>query len=60
MLWLLNTHTSAGLASANLSRTQVIQGQALATDIADVIRAHPFGGQVNPHPSPAANARGWD
>jgi hypothetical protein len=57
MLWLLNTHTSAGLASANLSHTQVIQGQAMATDIADVIRANLFGGDLNPHPSPAANAR---
>jgi hypothetical protein len=57
MLWLLNTHTSAGLTSAHQSRTQVIQGQALATDIADVIRANLFGGDLNPHPSPAANAR---
>jgi len=57
MLWMLNTHTSAGQASARLSRAEVLTGQALATEIADTIRFNLFGGLVNPHPSPAANGR---
>ncbi len=57
MLWMLNTHTSAGQASGRLSRAEVSVGQVLATEIADAIGTHIFGGLVNAHPSPAANAR---
>jgi hypothetical protein len=57
MVWMLNTHTSAGQASTRLSRAEVHTGQVLATEIADTIRTHLFGGRVNPHPSPAANGR---
>lgn len=57
MLWMLNTHTSAGQASSRLTRAQVFAGQALATEIADAIRSNLFGGLVNEHPSPAANGR---
>jgi hypothetical protein len=57
MLWMLNTHTNANLASSRLTRAEVFDGQALAAEIADAIRTRLFGGLVNPHPSPAANAR---
>ena len=57
MLWMLNTHTSAGQASSRLSRAEVSAGEVLATEIADAIGNFLFGGLVNPHPSPAANAR---
>lgn len=56
-IWLLNTHTSAGLASARLSRSQVRDGQDLAEHVADAILIHLFAGQTNPHPSPASNTR---
>jgi hypothetical protein len=56
-LWLLNTHTNAGLASARLSHRQVLDGQQLAAEIAQAIRTHLFNGQVNPYPSPASNTR---
>lgn len=56
-LWLLNTHTSAGLASADLTRTHVKHAQALATDLADAIATHIFNGHTNGHPSPASNNR---
>ncbi len=57
MLWMLNTHTSAGQASSRLSRAEVSAGEVLATEIADAISTHLFGGLANAHPSPAANAR---
>ncbi|NMM23747.1 MAG: hypothetical protein HHJ11_09660 [Phycicoccus sp.] len=56
-VWLLNTHTAAGKASIRLSRAEVFDGEALATEIADTIRTHLFGGLVNPHLSPASNTR---
>ena len=56
-LWMLNTHTAAGQASSRLTRAEVSAGEELATEIADTIRTHLFGGLVNPHPSPAANGR---
>jgi hypothetical protein len=57
MLWMLNTHTNAGLTSKRLSRAEVFEGQVLATEIASAIRTHLFGGMANSHPSPAANGR---
>ena len=56
-LWMLNTHTAAGQASSRLTRAEVSAGEALATEIADTITKHLFGGLVNAHPSPAANGR---
>ena len=56
-LWLLNTHTNAGRASASLSREQVNHAQAIAAELADAIHAHIFNGLTNGHPSPASNNR---
>ncbi|MGV8965362.1 MAG: hypothetical protein ACOH2F_03710 [Cellulomonas sp.] len=56
-IWLLNTHTSAGTASSRLTRTQITEGQHLATNISDAILRYVFAGRANPHPSPAANTR---
>jgi hypothetical protein len=56
-LWLLNTHTSAGIASNRLTRTEVALGEQLAAEIAHHIHNRIFNGATNPHPSPAANIR---
>jgi hypothetical protein len=56
-LWLLNTHTSAGLATADLTREHVKHAQAVAAAIAEHIHAHIFNGNHNGHPSPASNNR---
>lgn len=56
-LWLLNTHSAAGASSGRLTRPEVADGQELATEIASAIHTGLFGGLVNRHPSPAANAR---
>jgi len=56
-LLLLNTQTSAYVASSRLTRAEVLEGERLANDIADAILTHVFCGNVNPHPSPAANTR---
>jgi hypothetical protein len=56
-IWMLNTHTSAGIASARLTRTQVHHGQELSTDLAQALLTHLFGGKINSHPSPCSNSR---
>ncbi|MBB2988116.1 hypothetical protein [Terracoccus luteus] len=56
-LWLLNTHTNAGLATAHLTRAHVKHAHAIATTLADHIHTEIFNSHHNGHPSPAANNR---
>lgn len=55
---MLNRHTSANLASARLSRTQITTVQDLAAEIADHLWRRMLASTTNPHPgAPASNAR---
>ena len=57
MIALTNTHTSAQIAAARLTRDQVLEGQAVADATAQAIWEHLFHQRYNPWPAPAANTR---
>lgn len=54
---LLNTHSGAALASARLTRGDVIVGQHLATALTRALLTGVYRGHTNPYPSPSPNAR---
>ena len=57
MIALTNTHTSAQMAGARLTRTQVIEGQNIADQVALNIWERLFDRRHNPWPAPAPNTR---
>ena len=53
----LNTQYAAVTSSRRLSRRQVAAGQALATELAEVLTAELFGGRRNHYPCPSGSIR---
>lgn len=57
LIAMLNTHSSAQTCAARLNRKQVLAGQDLAEDLADLLWDRLLDWHVNEWPAPASNTR---